>query len=366
MKALGIIEEPTDQHAGRFDFIYRDQFSVGDWGVMPLPAGKVVDNRPIAAQAAHNHELLAASGIPTTYLGCTDAEGNMHHLDWFRQHGLVPRTLRMRMVNIITPTFDGEKWDYRAFRNPPANNYMIPIEFIWRAKAGPESSFWKNIDRGLYAHSDFNIPESLPRGDAFPVPVLDHSSKYEDHDRYFSPQTAQELSGLTDEQWEALSEVRQHLNRTLTTYAQERGFDRPDGKQEFALITTESGIEIALADVAGTWAEDRFTYTTKDGLTVKISKQPLRTFHALRNPQWAEQCEQAKQRAEKEGIENWKDLVDAQPEPLEPAFYDHYNALIHAATNRWLGWDAFPSAPPLDEACKEFDAYTEDYKKRLR
>src|SRR3989338_2144989 len=368
VKALGIIQEPTPGKTGVFDFIYSDQYSILDWGKMPMPAGKEMDNRPVALTGAFNHELLRAQGIPVCYLGTVGSDGATHDMTWFREHREVSRTLRMRMVNIIKPTFNLQKgkWDYSVFQNPPANNYVHPIEFIWRKEAGPDSIFWKNVAKGAYKLSDFGLPETLKTGAPFPEPVLDHSSKYEDHDRYFSPKTARQLVAIPTERWAGLCRTREEINKILFLHARDIGIYRPDAKQEFLSITEPDGTIVdMLADVAGTWHEDRFEYTTREEKIVKVSKQTPRDLNKLLNPEWAKQCEEAKARAEREGHPNWKAFVTEMPLSLEPLFFDQYNNLMRAATNEWVGWNAFPEASGLEEACREFDLYLTDYKKRL-
>lgn len=368
VKAIGVLEEPTPEKSGLCDFLYRNQYSVFDWGKMPMPEGKDMDNRPVALVAAFNYELIRKLGIPVCYEGTVNGKGDAHSVDWFRENSQVPNALRLRMVNIIKPAFDGEKhkWNYAAFEKPAANNYVLPIEFIWRAEAGPDSSFWKNIEKGNYKLEDFGLPATLKPGDKFPAPILDHSSKYEDHDRYFAPHMASWHAALSMGRWNALSAARHTLNDALSGHARAIGINRPDGKQEFAVISDSGEPVDALADVAGTWHEDRFEYVTKAGKKVKVSKQTPRDLNKILNAEWAKQCTELKERSEREGLPNWREMVTVQPQPLEPAFFDNYNNLMYAATNAWVGWNAFPQASNLEEACVEFDKYLSDYKARLQ
>ncbi|VVB81019.1 Phosphoribosylaminoimidazole-succinocarboxamide synthase [uncultured archaeon] len=369
VKSLGIIEEPTATKPGVFDFVYRDQYSILDWGKMPMPDGKVMDNRPVALVAAFNHEHLRRYSIPTCYLNPVDDAGvAKSSVDWFRENGQVPRTLRMQMVNVLKPVFDEKtgKWDYSVFKDPPVNNYVHPIEFIWRAEAGPDSSFWKNVTKGSYKLSDFGLPADLKPGDKFPAPIFDHSSKYEDHDRYFSPAVAYELGDFNVERWEKLNRSRYWVNRLLTDHAESVGLRRPDSKQEFVVMMVNGTLVDALGDVAGTWHEDRYEHTTKGGKLVKVSKQTPRDLHKLQDPAWVKQCEEAKAKAEKEGHPDWKAFVSLEPRPLEAEFFDQYNNLMYAASNAWVKWNAFPQASSLEKACVEFDRYLSDYKERLK
>ena len=365
VKSIGVVEEVAPNKAGVCDFIYRDQYSIFDWGKMPMPEGVVMDNRPVAVIAAYNYELVSRLGFSVCYLGAVDKDCNAHDFNWFKSHNQIPNAIRLHMVNRIKPVFRDGHWDYSEFKKPSVNNYIIPIEFIWRAEAGQDSSFWNNIKKGCYALNDFGLSENIKQAVEFPFPVLDHSSKYEDHDRYFSPFVAKQLSGLNINQWRKLDFIRYSINDKLTKHAKSIGIHRPDGKQEFCIINQDENSLIYLGDVCGTWHEDRFEYTTKAGNKVKVSKQTPRDLNLLINKEWAQQCTLAKERAEKEGISSWKHLVTEQPKSLEPEFFKQYNNLMYAATNAWVGWNMFSGASDLETACSEFHKYTEDYKKRI-
>lgn len=367
VKKIGVIEESTAEKAGICDFIYRNQYSVFDWGKMPMPKGKEIDNRPVALLGAFNYEMIKNLGFPVCYIGAVDEKGNAHQMKWFKANQQAPNTLRLKMVNIIKPIFDEKtkQWNYSIYKNPPANNHVHPLEFIWRAEAGPDSSFWKNIKKSAYTLKDFGISEELKPGDKLPIAVLDHSSKYEDHDRYFPPATARENANLSKERWSKICYIRHAINYALSLHAKNIGIHRPDGKQEFAVITENGKVLDYVADVAGTWHEDRFEYTTKKGTKVKVSKQTLRDLNKILNKDWALECDEAKTRAEKEGISDWKTLVKREPEQLEAEFFDQYNNLMYSATNAWVDWKAFPGASSLEEACTEFDEYINDYVIRL-
>ncbi len=368
VKAIGILTGPTATSPGLGDFIYRNQYSVFDWGAMPMPPGAEMDNRPVAVVAAFNYdELLRRNGVPVCYDGVINSKGQAVGFSELKP-GEIPNAIRVSLVNIIKPTFNPEtkRWDYSVFQNPPVNNFVLPIEFIWRAEAGPDSSFWKNVQKGAYSLTDFQLPDDLKPGAAFPNPILDHSSKYEDHDRYFSSSEAQRLSGMSDERWHRLNLWRYVINNTLFDHARKIGIHRPDGKQEFVTAVQDGKSIELLADVAGTWHEDRFEYRTKSGIVVKVSKQTPRDLNKLLNAEWARQCDEAKKRAEAEGHPNWKVFVTARPEPLEAEFFEQYNNLMRSATNEWIGRSIFSDASPLEEACVEFDKYLEDYKARLK
>jgi len=374
VKTIQIEEEPTFMYPGRASFVFRNSYSVFDWGEMP--SGHLMDNRPLAVITAYNFERIKKMGYLACYQGVRVKDRTVS-LDEALKSGEVPDTLVMRFVNIYYPTQkkDGS-WDYSRFLDclEGGANFLLPLEFIWRARAGPESSFWKNIDRGVYKLEDFGLPADIERGAPFPQPILDHSSKYETTgDRYFPPETARMLVGLSEEHWEQLNAMRSKINDWLTQHAMLCLIERPDGKQEIATWVDESRRVFALADAVGTYHEDRFIYD--DGETkVKISKQLARDFNKLLNPEWAELCDKMKQRAQREGLDDFKPLVKAalkkmdlpgEPLPLEDRFFEVYNNLTRAMTNAWIGQNIFTGATPLAEAAKEAKAYFDDYRRRL-
>jgi phosphoribosylaminoimidazole-succinocarboxamide synthase len=66
-----------------------------------------------------------------------------------------------------------------------------------------------------------------------------------------------------------------------------------------------------VVDVVGTLDECRFTY---DGL--HVSKEIARQYY--RKTEWCSDVEEAKKKAEKEGVEDWKKLVKTKPPKLDP------------------------------------------------
>jgi len=375
VKDVAILDQPTDVDPGVGDFIWRPRYSIFDWNddshQMPMPDGVELDNRPIALQAAFNFEMLQAQHIPVCYLGTVDSQGGAVPLERVLNEGHIPDTIRMRIVNVVRPTFNEStgEWDYSIFEQisgqGDVNNYMEPIEFIWRDEIGESSSFWRNVDKGLYKPEDFKLPADFKPGDKLPFPILDHSSKYEEHDRYVSPAEAQEMAQIYEDGWRELSLARGLINNWLSRHALQRGFHRPDGKQEFAVMYDEGAPVDHLADVAGTFHEDRFIYTLTDGTKVKVSKQIIRDLNKLANPEWAKQCVEAKDRAEREGIQNWRDLVTARPDPLEADFFVVYNELMRSAANQYVDRKVFEDAPSLETAALKFHTFVTDYKNRL-
>ena len=109
VKSLGIIREATDTDAGIFDFIYRQgDYSVFDWGTMPMPEGTQMDNRPVAVVGAYNYELIRKLGFPVSYLGTVADDGAAYNLEQFQDMKLEIRGSKNRQR--VTARIFSQAW----------------------------------------------------------------------------------------------------------------------------------------------------------------------------------------------------------------------------------------------------------------
>lgn len=356
VKEIGVLDHPTPTGNGISDFTFRKVYSVFDWGVMPMPEGKEVDNTTIVLMAALNFEMFEREGIKTHYLGMVDENGDLITFEDAKRLGKTPSIIRIKYVNRLPVPFKDGKYDYSVFQNPPANNYIHPLEYIFRNKLGKDASVWERIKKGNVSLSDFGLPETLNPGDPLPFPVLDYSTKFEKGDRYLKPEEARILAGLSKDRFGRVNERIHMANKLLTNYALSLGFDHEDGKVELVRI----GDFDLIGDVAGTWHEDRYLYGP-DGM--KISKQPYRDMNKILNPEWACEIEIKKKEAIQRGIEDWKSLMTTKPDPLPPEFFDVMNNLFRAGTNHYTQHTFYPDASSLEEAFKEFKRFSESVSK---
>src|SRR3989344_3842850 len=196
---------------------------------MPLPEGVEIDNSPLVLMAAFNFERLEKYGVPSHYLGLVDEQGQMVRFEQVKALSVVPSRMRGKYVNKLPISND-----YASFQTPGVNNYMLPLEVIFRNELPPESSVWKRLERKELTFEDLGLPADFQKGSPLPHPLLDFSTKYESSDRYLRPDDAQRMAGLSDIQFGFLKSTASYLTRLLTDYAQERGFAHLDGKMEFA------------------------------------------------------------------------------------------------------------------------------------
>jgi len=134
--------------------------------------------------------------------------------------------------------------------------------------------------------------------------------------------------------------VAREVNRVVTEQAAEAGLVHQDGKIECLYYDGE----IRVADVVGTFDENRFAY---DGQ--QVSKEVVRQYHKRTQPDWVAAVGEAKERADAEGVADWKSLCEESPEPLDASVIQAARDLYCAGTNAYVGREVF-DAPTLDEA----------------
>jgi len=327
------IDRPATADAlGRGAFEFTDDYSVFDWGKMPdeIP-GK---GASLCVMGACNFELLEAAGIPTHYRGVV-TDGETRSLDDALDAGHRPREMAIDLTQVPDLPFESGSYDYGAYHEAAGTNYLIPLEVVFRNRVPVGSSLRRRsspADHGLDRDSWPDEPIDLPE------PVVEFSTKYETQDRYLSREEASRIAGAASIR--ELDGVAREVNRLVTERATGAGLTHQDGKIECLYY----GGEIRVADVVGTFDENRFAY---DGQ--QLSKEVVRQYHKRTQPAWVEAVSEAKDRAKREEIADWKSLCDREPAPLDGSVVRTVGEMYWAGTNAYLGRNAF-DAPPLDAA----------------
>jgi phosphoribosylaminoimidazole-succinocarboxamide synthase len=319
--------EPTATATGRGRFDFTDDYSVFDWGGMP---DQIPDKgRSLCTMGAFNFELLEAEGIPTHYRGVgPDAVG----LDAAEA---APRELAIDLVQVPDLPFEDGTYDYDAFHAETGTNYLIPLEVVFRNTVPVGSSLRKRgepRDYGLDRDSWPDEPVDLPE------PVVEFSTKYEEQDRYLDRTEAARIAGAADVG--ALEGVAREVNRVVTERAAETGFVHEDGKIECCYVDGE----IRVADVVGTFDENRFAYEGQE-----VSKEVVRQYYKRTNPEWVEAVSEAKAEADRRGVADWRSLCDVTPEPLPEGVLTAVADMYAAGANTYTG-AAWFDAPSIDAA----------------
>jgi len=327
--------EPTKTKSGKGSFKFSDRFSILDWGAMPdeIP-GK---GAALCTMAASNFEMLESEGIPTHYKGIINSSGEIVQTSDLTEPS---NEMVIKLARVIEPIFSEGEFDYKFFieNKGELNNFVIPLEVIYRKGAPLGSSLFKKIkelegkDEELKKFlSQYGLTEPPKPGDFFPETCYDFTTKFEPQDRRITNDEAYRISGLSKEQFEELENLRNKVVKLISGRADEVGFKDYDGKQEYIFSN-----KVMLADVAGTFDEDRFMLNGE-----QISKEFLRQYYKKYQSEWYNACEITKKKAKENGIKDWRTLVGIQPEPLPPELVSLVGEMYMAGSDRYTGLNLF-------------------------
>ena len=332
VKNFRIDEAATAGSLGRGAFVFTDAYSVFDWGQMP---DAIPDKgASLCTMGAFNFELLEDAGVPTHYRGVVTGDGEQS-LDDALDAGHAPTEMAIDLTQVPDLPFADGRYDYDAYHDAAGENYLVPLEIVFRNRVGVGSSLRSRTDPADHG-LDY---ESWPDGEVdLPDPVVEFSTKYEEQDRYLTRTEADRIAGVADV--DELASVAREVNRLVTEQAADADLVHQDGKIEGLYYEGE----IRVADVVGTFDENRFSY---DGQ--QVSKEVIRQYHKRTQSAWVDAVSAAKERADQEGIADWKSLCDRSPEPLDDHVVEAARDLYCAGTNAYIGRDAF-DAPTLAEA----------------
>ncbi|MFB6132541.1 MAG: phosphoribosylaminoimidazolesuccinocarboxamide synthase [Halanaeroarchaeum sp.] len=329
VKDFLVDEEATPQALGRGRFAFTDDYSVFDWGKMPDTIPQ--KGASLCAMGAYNFERLEDAGVPTHYRGVVDDD----EIISIGAATEPPTEMAIDLTRVPDLPFEDGTYDYDAYHDAAGENYLVPLEIVFRNVVPVGSSLRSRgspTDFGLDREEWPDEPVSLPE------PILEFSTKYEEQDRYLDRAEADRIAGratVAD-----LESVVRDVNRLVTERAEEAGFVHQDGKIEVLYFEGE----IRVADVVGTFDENRFSY---DGQ--QVSKEVVRQFYKRADPEWVEAVGDAKAEATERGVADWRSLVEVSPKPLPEHVIRATSELYAAGANAYLGRDLF-DAPAIDAA----------------
>jgi len=327
VKEFRVEREPTAAATGRGRFAFTDDYSVFDWGAMP---DRIPDKgRSLCTMGAFNFELLEAAGIPTHYRGVGPDAVPLDEADE------APRELAIDLVRVPDLPFEDGAYDYDAFHDAAGSNYLIPLEIVFRNTVPVGSSLRSRgvpSDYGLDMDAWPDEPVDLPD------PVVEFSTKYEEQDRYLDRAEAERIAGRAG--IDALDDLARTVNRVVTERATETGFVHEDGKIECCYVDGE----VQVADVVGTFDENRFAYAGQE-----VSKEVVRQYYKRADPEWVEAVSEAKAEADRRGVADWRPLCTASPDPLPAEVIDAVADVYAAGANAYTG-EAWFDAPSIDAA----------------
>ena len=334
VKEFRVDEPATATDLGRGSFVFTDDYSVFDWGKMP---DEIPDKgASLCTMGAYNFQLLEENHVPTHYQGVlTEPDGDVLDLDEALAAGTPPEEMVISLTQVPDlPEHDGE-YDYDAYHATAGENYLIPLEIVFRNRVGTGSSLRNRTEPADHGLEFETWPDHVVELDD---PIVDFSTKYEEQDRYLDREEAEQIAGAAS--LDRLEELALTVDGIVTDTAADADLIHEDGKIE---CLYHDG-EIRVADVVGTFDENRFSY---DGQ--QVSKEVIRQYHKRTQPEWVESVRDAKERATAEGVADWKSLCDVSPESLDSDVVGAARDLYCAGTNAYVNGDVF-EAPSLATA----------------
>ncbi|WP_440766144.1 phosphoribosylaminoimidazolesuccinocarboxamide synthase [Natronorubrum sp. DTA7] len=329
VKEFRIEEAATDEELGEGSFVFTDAYSVFDWGQMPDQIPE--KGASLCAMGAFNFELLESEGVPTHYRGVVEDGEVVPLTDSSRP----PWEMAIDLTQVPDLPNEGREYDYDHYHDAAGENYLIPLEVVFRNRVPVGSSLRRRTepeDHGLEFES---WPEEAVD---LAEPIVEFTTKYEEGDRQLDREEADTIAGRAD--IDDLESVAREVNRIVTEQADSAGLVHEDGKIECLYYRGE----IRVADVVGTFDENRFSY---EG--TQLSKEVLRQYHKRTQPEWVQAVEAAKAEAKQEDVADWKSLCEETPEPLEEGVLETARDLYCAGANAYTGQELF-DAPPLSSA----------------
>ncbi|MGM0446918.1 MAG: phosphoribosylaminoimidazolesuccinocarboxamide synthase [Methanobacteriota archaeon] len=342
VKEFRVDEPATAKELGRGRFVFTDAYSVFDWGQMP----DAIPNKgaSLCAMGAFNFELLEGEGVPTHYRGVADSNV-IYPLD---EATATPTEMAIDLTQVPDLPYEGPHagYDYDAFHAAGGENYLVPLEVVFRNRVPVGSSLRTRADPTNFGLDDLAGPDGEWPAEPvdLPEPVVEFSTKYEEQDRYLTRAEAAEVAGAAD--IDALESLARDVNRVVTERAEATGFVHEDGKIECLYVDGE----LRVADVVGTFDENRFSYGGRG-----ISKEVVRQWYKANDPDWVAAVKEAKESVAGRDIDDWRALCTPDPDPLPPAVVDAVSDLYAAGTNAYTGREWFDT-PEIEAALDAVDA----------
>jgi len=333
VKDLIVIEKPLKNKTGRGRFIFSDRYSVFDWGEMPdhIPN----KGKSLCISAAYFFEKLKSLGIKSHYLGLVEDGNKLGRLSDIKAPINI---MEVKLLRILPPLQKGSHYDYSDYENEN-NNFLIPLEVIYRKSLPKGSSVFKRLEEGSLKLEDLSLKEMPHPGQTLGNPFLDVSTKLEESDRYLGWKEAQKIAHLGDSELEEIRKITLLINELIGQEANKIGLKYEDGKIEFGFDEERN---LIVVDVLGTLDECRFTF---EG--IPVSKEIARLYYRKTN--WFKELAEVKKR---DSI-NWKEKVNLSPPPLPARLKELISMAYCAFTNEITEKEWFKNIPSMRKLLEE-------------
>ena len=333
VKDLIVIEKPLKNKTGRGRFIFSDRYSVFDWGEMPDHISN--KGKSLCISAAYFFEKLKSLGIKSHYLGLVEDGNKLGRLSDIKAPVNI---MEVKLLRVLPPLQKGSHYDYSDYENEN-NNFLIPLEVIYRKSLPKGSSVFKRLEEGSLKLEDLGLKEMPHPGQTLDNPFLDVSTKLEESDRYLGWEEAQKIAHLSDNELEEIRKITLLINELIGQEANKIGLKYEDGKIEFGFDEERN---LIVVDVLGTLDECRFTF---EG--IPVSKEIARLYYRKTN--WFKELAEVKKR---DSI-NWKEKVNLSPPPLPARLKELISMAYCTFANEITGREWFKNIPSMRELLEE-------------
>jgi phosphoribosylaminoimidazole-succinocarboxamide synthase len=332
VKDLEVLEHPGSNKSGRGRFIFSDRYSVFDWGEMPdhIPN----KGKSLCISAAYFFEKLESIGVRTHYFGLVEDNKTKKLSNLKRPTD----TMEVKLVRVLEPLQKGSTYDYSIYKTEN-NNFLIPLEIIYRKSLPQGSSVFKRLREGNLKLEELGLAEMPLSGQTLDKPFLDVSTKLEASDRYLGWKEAKEIACLNNQEIAEIKRITLLINELIGQEAYKIGLKYEDGKIEFGF---DEDRNLVVVDVLGTLDECRFTFKG-----IPISKEIARLYY--RKTPWFKELIDAKKKDEL----SWKDKVNLSPPTLPPRLKELISMAYCVFTNEITKKEWFKDIPSIRELLEE-------------
>ena len=164
---------------------------------------------------------------------------------------------------------------------------LVALEFVVRAyiTGVTKTSLWFNYEAGQREVAGIQLPEGLRKNERLARPILNPTTKLEEHDRNISRADAIKDGLIAEALFDRIAELSFELFQRGTEVAADRGLMLVDTKYEFGVLDDEVVLidEVHTPDSSRFWYADTYEELFADGKDQRaLDKEPLREWFVER------------------------------------------------------------------------------------